>query len=525
MKKQREWLKLPTRIDDVVQRLFEIIPGFSIWLIILSPFWAGLALPDLMAMALIALAVFWLYRAFMTTVGTTLGLVAAQRAVQQDWLKKCLDLKRYDLPESDTLPVGQFLPKHLLVYPQRVPQLAVLRSTLAGIQAQNYPKELLYIAISFERRAAKHLPEGEIGKLQDELRQAFPDLSPRLYFFEHPDDIEGEAIGAGPNRAWGAKNAVAQLEQDGEVISDFLVTSPDEDIVFHPQFLAACSYQYLTAEKRQRKFYQTALYTFNNNYWQVPILIRVVAASLTLPVLSSSIIEKHKRETFSCYTLSLEVLRAVNYWDTSYGIDDTTFYWRPFFYFKGDWECEVFYVPLMADAIYDTNYIQNHREQYKQYVRWGWGVIAFPIGMKGLLTVPGIPLFKRLEKLLVLFEVFIFWKVLAYLLTFALPIILFLNPQLTEFTFWYRAPQLLSNIMGLAVIFLVPNTIYKALLAPAKPDDMPMWRYIGTLVLEAPLNIISLFIYSTFPFVEASTRLMVGQRESKSVIWSTKVRK
>ncbi len=510
---------------SVSQRIFEIVPGFFIWLILLSPLWAGLTIPDIAAMFLVALSVYWLYRAFLTTFGASIGLIVTKKAVKQDWLAKCQSLTGAEIPEADSLPdAGERLPKHLIVYPQRVPQYTVLKTTFDGLIKQNYPLERIFVAVSFEERAAKKIDPVEIEETKAKLHQEFPELSKNLMFFEHPEDIDGEAIGAAANRAWGAKNAVAELERRGERTDEFLVTSPDEDIIFHPQYLAACSYKYLTAEKREQRFYQTALYTYNNNYWQVPILIRVLVSGLTIPVLSSSIVERHKRETFSCYTLSLKTLKAVDYWDTSYGIDDTTFYWRPFFHFKGDWECEVFYVPLSADAVYDPNYVKNHREQYKQYVRWGWGVIAFPIGMKGLFTVPGIPLWRRIEKILLLFEVFIFWKVLAYLLTFALPIILFLNPQLSEFTFWYGAPQTISTVMSIAIIFLVPNTIYKAIVAPPKPDNWPWERYILTLILEAPLNLVVLFVYSTLPFVEASTRLMLGQRESKAVKWSDKVR-
>lgn len=508
---------------DPLQRIFEILPGFLIWVILLSPLWAGLTIPDLAAMLLVALAVYWLYRAFLTTFGASVGLAVVHRASRQDWLEKCRELRREDLPDFENLP-EDFLPKHLIVYPQRIPQYSVLKTTLKGLQNQNYPVEKIFVAISFEERAVKNIPDEEIEATKDKLRQEYPKLAENMMFFEHPEDIPGEAIGAAANRTWGASNAVKELEAKGFDTDEFLITSPDEDIVFHHQFLAACSYKYLTSERRERKFFQTALYTYNNNYWKVPILIRVLVSGLTIPVLSSSIVERHKRETFSCYTLSLKTMKAVDYWDTSHGIDDTTFYWRPFFYFKGDWECEVFFVPLSADAIYDPNYLRNHREQYKQYVRWGWGVIAFPIGMKGLLTKPGIPFLRRLEKILLLFEVFIFFKVLAYLLTFALPIVLLLNPQLSEYAFWYRAPQVISAIMSVAIIFLIPNTIYKAILAPKKPANWSWWRYFLILIIEAPLNLIVLFIYSTLPFVEASTRLMFGQKESKSVSWSNKVR-
>lgn len=492
-------------------RIFEIVPGFFIWITLLSPLWAGLTIPDIAAMFLVALSVYWLYRAFITTAGASIGLFFSMRAQKKDWLEKCYE-------------VNKSVPKHLIVYPQRVPQYAVLKTTFEGLRKQNYPLDRVYVAVSFEERAAKKIERSEIEAAKEQLHKEFPELSKNLMFFEHPENIEGEVVGAAANRAWGAKNAVEELEKRGENTDEFLVTSPDEDIVFHPEFLAACSYKYLTSDKPDRKFYQTALYTYNNNYWQVPILIRVLVSGLTIPVLSSSVVEKHKRETFSCYTISLKTLKAVDYWDTSYGIDDTTFYWRPFFYFKGDWECEVFYVPLSADAVYDPSYVKNHREQYKQYVRWGWGVIAFPIGMVGLFTTPGIPWWRRLEKILLLFETFIFWKVLAYLLTFALPIILFLNPQLSEFTFWYGAPQTISTVMSIAIIFLVPNTVYKALVAPPKPASWSWAKYFLILIIEAPLNLVVLFVYSTLPFVEASTRLMFGQRESKAVKWSDKVR-
>lgn len=510
--------------ESLFQRALEVIPGFFIWILILSPFWAGRFFPQVMAEFLIIVAVYWLYRAMFTTLGTSIGIYRARKDMRENWLQKCLNLSEYSLPDPEELPVGQLLPKHLLVYAQLTPQFEVLRTTFEGIKSQNYPLELIHIAVSFEERAIVKMEEGIAAKVEGQLREAFPELSERLMFFVHPDGLEGEVIGAAANRAWGAKNAVKVLEEQGEIVSDFLVTAPDEDIVFHKEYLAACSYTYLTSAKRKQKFYQTALYTFNNNYWQVPVLIRVLVSSLTIPVLSSSTLEKHQRETFSCYSLNLEVLRKVDYWDTSYGIDDTPFYWRPYFYFNGDWECEVFFIPLSADAVYNPDYVKNHQEQYKQYVRWGWGIVAFPIGLKGLLKHKGIPFAKRVGKILHMFEFFIFWKVIAYLLTFAIPIILLLNPDLNELVIWYTIPNTLSKIMGISVIFLIPNTIYKAYLAPPKPETWSYFRYYATLVFEAPLTIITIFIYSTLPFVEASTRMMVGQKEAKSVTWSTKVR-
>jgi hypothetical protein len=509
---------------DFFQRLFEIIPGLLIWILIFSPLWAGKTIPLFMADFLIVLSIYWLFRSFQTSLSLIIGHHHYSNAMKKDWLAECNNLSQFALLNPESLPVGQFLPKQLVVYPQRMPQFEVIKNSIDSIRAQNYPKELLYVALSVEQRSVDKDPE-YYKEMKEKLFAEFSDFGDRFMIFEHPDGIPGEVIGAAANRTWGAKNAVAELEKRGEIISDFLITSPDEDIVFHPEYLAAATYQYLINPSRKQRFYQTAVYTFNNNYWDVPVLIRVLAASLTLPVLASSVMEKSKRETYSCYSLNLEVLRTVDYWDVALGIDDTTFYWKPYFYFKGDWECEVFFVPLSADAIYDPSYINNHKQQYKQYLRWGWGVISFPIGLRGLLIHREVPFFQRILKIWHLFEVFVFWKVLAYLLTVAIPLIFFLNPQLNESVIWYSVPNTVSGIMGLTVILLVPATIFKALLAPPKPAQWSYFRYYLTLLIEAPMNLVTLLTFSFLPFVEASTRMMFGQKSAKSVIWSDKVRK
>src|SRR5690606_15323934 len=135
-----------------------------------------------------------------------------------------------------------------------------------------------------------------------------------------------------------------------------------------------------------------------------------------------------------CYTLNLKLMKDVDYWDTSLGIDDTTFYWRPYFYLNGDWICEVFFVPLSADAIYENNYVQNHKAQYKQYLRWGWGVVSVPIALKVLFNPElKVSIFERIGKVMHLFSVFVFWKVLGFLIAFGLPIVFLINYQLNNY--------------------------------------------------------------------------------------------
>lgn len=508
------------KYDNFFQRLFEIIPGILVWIFLLSPIWAGITIPYFIINLLVVLSVYWLYRAAVMTVGIALGYHNFRKAVKINWLKETQKLDRTLLANSEELPEGN-LPKQLIVIANYGESYEVLSRSIKALMNQNYPRELLYLAVSIEQRKADK--DADYAKRGEYLRRDFGDFfGERLMFFVHPANIPGEAVGAAANRTWGTKNAVEVLEERGEKISEFLITAPDGDLVFHKEYLGAIAYKWLTAEKRNQKFYQTALYTFNNNYWNVPLLVRILMINLTLPVLASGVFEKHKRETWSCFTLNLQVMKAVNYWDTSLAIDDTTFYWRPYFYFNGDWYCEVFYIPLSADAIYHPSYIKNHLEQYKQYVRWGWGVITVPLALKTLLSSKKIPFFTKVNKIYHLFEVFVFWKVLAFLIAFGIPIVLIIRRDLDNYVIAYTLPQTVSSILSLATLLLIPSTFYKILIIPPRPQNMSKLKYVLTLLIEAPLNIVSLFTFSFLPFIEATTRMMFGQKHTKTLKWSEK---
>jgi hypothetical protein len=508
------------KYENKLQRFFEIVPGVLIWVFLLSPLWAGITIPYFVIYLLVILSVYWLYRAALTTVGIAVGYLNFKKSVKTDWAKEIKKLDRASLDSPESLPMDLF-PKHLIVIANYGESYEVLSRSIKALTEQNYPLEKIYLAVSIEERKAKK--DADYAKRGEYLKKDFGDaFGDRLMFFVHPDNIAGEAIGAAANRTWGTKSAVELLESRGEDISEFLITAPDGDLVFHKEYLGAVAYTWLVSEKRNQKFYQTALYTFNNNYWNVPMLVRILMINLTLPVLASAVIEKHKKETWSCFTLSLQVMKEVDYWDTSLAIDDTTFYWRPYFHFNGDWKCEVFYVPLSADAIYSPSYLKNHVEQYKQYLRWGWGVITVPLAMKTLLTASKINIFTRIAKVYHLFEVFVFWKVLAFLIAFGIPIVLLLNRDLDNYVFVYTVPQTVSTILSMATILLVPTTIFKVLIIPPKPKEMRAWRYIAILLIEAPLNIVALFTFSFIPFIEASTRMMFGQKHATTIKWSEK---
>lgn len=502
-----------TKYYKMLQKLFEIMPGMLLWLVLTSPLWMSFNLARVLANLVIVLAAYWLYRAILFTIGLTIGYQRYKKAITIDWLAKCTSLEFEQLPEQQTLPQATKLPCHLIVFPVGGAKYETLSKSLKALSHQNYPLENIFISLSFEQRLVEQDPQYFEDMIQN-IKLEFKEFGDRLMIFTHPKDVEGEAIGAAANRTWGTRMAVEELETRGIDINDFLTTSPDEDIRLHKEFLAAISYEYLTLPQRRQKFFQTAVYLFANNYWKVPLLIRSWSMSLTMPVLSSSVTHEHDRETWSCYTLNLGVMKAVNYWDTSIGIDDTTFYWRPFNYFNGDFECKTFFVPLYADAVYHPNKIQNYKAQYRQLVRWGWGVIAFPIAMHVLFTNKKIKLLKKLRKFYVMTEIIVLFKVAALVFTFTMPLIVLFNPDFRYYINFIEFPRTLEKIMQLLTILMLPAMYFKFKLMPTKPKHMSGFKLFLTFLLEIPFHFIILYTYSFFPFIVGPTRMMLGKKYS-----------
>ena len=509
--------------NDIINRILEIVPGIFIWLLITIPLWGGLTLPSIIINLIVILAVYWLYRAMVTMIFMFVGLYYYKRDIKVDWLEKCKNLDFSSLPEPETLPKTTQLPYHLIVIANYGEEYEIIKRSIDSIINQNYPLENIFITVSIEERKAKK--DTEYAQRGEKLKMDFGDLlGERLFFSIHPENIPNEAVGAASNRTWGTKKSVERLEKMGYNIEEFLITAPDGDLVFDRNYFAALTYKWLVSEKRNNKFYQTGVYTFNNNYWDVPILIRSLMINLTLPVLASSIFEKYKRETWSCFTLNLKLMKDVDYWDTTIhvGADDTTFFWRPYFYLNGDWTCEVFFVSLSADAVYHPNYFINHIDQYKQYQRWGWGVITFPLAIRGLLLHSRISFIEKVRKIIHLLEVFVFWKVFAFLVILGIPIIFLVNPQISEYTIGYYAANTVSVLLTIAYLAIIPAVYVKLNLIPPKPQKMSKIKFWFLIIIETPLNVINLFTYSFIPFVDATTRMMLGQARKSKVVWSEK---
>ena len=496
--------------DRILQRILEVIPGFLTWGLILSPIWLGILYPTLAIYVLTFLSVYWAYLAVKHFRGLYIGYKKHKKELTVDWWEECTKLGANweTLPDKETLPTSLESVVHFLLIPTYNEPADVIKNSLDSILAQTFPQKQILLVCAVEEKYSQRVLADIDTAIGDRKKDLYG-----FYVFVHPAQIEGEAKGAGgANRTWGAKHAVEELKKQNVDIKNFIFSTIDGDHVLHPQYLSRLTHLYLSTSKRNNHFYTTAVHLFSNNYWQVPTVARIEASSVTLATLSNWISGiPQTRETFSAYSSSLQTLIDADYWDVGLGIDDSIFYWRAFFVRNGEFTGLCHYIPYAADAVEGTSYFNSYKSLYKQLLRWGWGVIVFPLSVKGFFKHGNIPLSKKILWIYTQLKNKTLLVSMVFLVTFGFYILTATNKYVKQSNFAYSLPYSISIMLSAILVLIVPITYLKIKIVGGIPRNLPFWRK-ALFLLEGPLIVINLLTFSFFPFLEAQTRMMLGKK-------------
>jgi hypothetical protein len=497
--------------DKLVHRILEIIPGFLTWSFILSPIWLGLLFPASVIYMLSFLALYWVYLAFRHTIGLLIGYPRYVKEMKTDWLEECRKLDFSQLGDKETLPQSLDQVKHLILMPAVNEPKEVLEEPINAFLSQNYPLNQITLVYTIEERFAEQTTQ-VIYELLGDRRAEFDNI----LIYTHPAGIPGEAIGAGAaNRTWGARHAVKDLRDKGENLRNYIFTTFDADHVPNRQYISRLTHLYLTTDRRDHKFYATALHLYDNNHWNVHPMMRIESNFVTLGTLANRSLPWGTgfltRDTFAAYSTSLQTLIDADYWDVALGVDDTIFYWKAFFVRNGEFKVRTHYIPYSADAVEGKNFWSAHKSLYKQLLRWGWGVIEVPYSVKRFLTKKNIPTSAKLVWLYDHFKTRVLLVNTVFLITFGFAILTLVNPAVKQSSFAYSLPRTMSFVLTFALLFLIPNAIYRAKIVKPMPANWPMWKKVGA-VAEGFLVIVNLLTFSYIPWIDAQTRMMLGKK-------------
>ncbi len=491
----------PTPGRRRAQRLLEVAPGALTWSILFAPVLASLIFAQYVAYAIFALETYWVLRTFIVVVFIRRTYRRMKAAIKEDWWAKCVALP----PDPSRPSAAQIV--HALLIPTYTEPYPILRETVKAIAEADYPTANKIVAII--TRESDRAGWDNVRKLQEEF-------GPKLRAFFHIKDplLPGIVVGKSAAMAYGGPALKRELDALGLDPQHVILTDLDSDFRVHRQYFSYVTYHYVLEPARLECIFQP-IPMFHNNLWRVPTVVRVMASACTQwqMFLES---RPDRMLAFSSYSMSLDLVAKVGYWDDDVIPEDSRFYWKAFFHTKGRMKMMPVFLPIFGDApeasdqgFWPWERAKTHANQYNQIKRWAWGVSDIPYVTLRLLDHPEIPLSLRMRRYSYMVFNHLTWTTMPVLLLFgaALPRLLQVDWNLADHAESLAAIAfVLINIafLNVAALILVERRIN-----PPMPKrwsyPRKVWAYLQ-LASYPPVGL----LFSVLPALEAQSRLMLG---------------
>jgi len=494
----RRWGALRPRTQ---QRLLEILPGAVAWTILLTPVAVGFAIrlndPNklwILGIGAILLDVYWFFRTTFTVRSVRRSLRRLQQTERIDWWQRCMAMQPSPgAPRPDQVT-------HCALVPTYTEKYEVLRGTVEALAEQNYPDHLRVVAI-----ITRETDTGgweNVARLREEFGHRF-----RAFIHVKDPLLPGIVVGKSAAMAYGGPVLRAACDELGLDPTTTLVTDLDSDFRLHPQYFAYITHEFCSvADARLTSIWQPVP-VFMNNLWRVPAAVRVMATAATQWQMFLHD-NPHRLVMFSSYSMSLNLLTEVGYWDDDVIPEDSRFFWKAFFRCGADLRVRPAFLPVFGDAPRAGDYRTTHVSQYNQIKRWAWGVTDIAYVTTRMLRHPEIPWRLRARRYMNLVFNHLTWTTLPVLLFLggSLPAIIDLDYALSTAATvigWTTAGVLTMTLLNTVVLIGIDRRMCP------KPHGWGWWRrrYADAQLFLYPVVGLAL---SVIPALEAQTRLMFG---------------
>ena len=517
------------------ERLWEILPGLSIWTVFIGAIVLSYYRPVWAAVFIICFDLYWLLKA----VNVALHLIASYRKfklfVGIDWFDyvKRLDggltqfvgflteeLNRvktrkgqhYYRDEINRLTDGlereNFSKSyrdfyHLIILPFVDESFEVLDSTVEALTFSRYQKDRMILVLASEERVGEKAQE-TARQIQNKYSKDFADF----FITVHPDGLEGEIKGKSANTSYAVQSLLPTFASKGIAVEQILVSNFDSDTIVHPQYFARVMYEFLTAHKPYRKSYQP-IAIYNNNIWDSPAFIRVVSVSNSFWQFTESS-RPDRLRTFSSHTMTLKALVDVGFWKKDIINEDGYIFWQCYLRYEGDYQTVPLFVPVSLDTCLAESFWQTLKNQYNQKKRWAYNVEYYPHLIPKLIKSKA-PFFDRFYKLYQYVEGDFNWAAASILITMLgwLPLLIG-GIEFNESVIALNLPFLTRVLMTIATGFLIFSVYINLVLLPPRPKKYGPMRSVMMYLQWFLVPIVSV-VFGSLPAIEAQTRLMLGK--------------
>ena len=476
-------------------RIYEILPGLSIWGTLIAGVILSFTKPLWMVYFIILFDIYWVLKVVHFVFYLIVAWIRFSEARKTDWLDK-LNHEVENWQEK----------KHVVFLTVYNEEWGVVKSALNSLCiATEYAKEMFTVVIAGEAREKEHFEEiFELSKKH--FSECFGEMLGTL----HPANLEGEIAGKGSNLHYSEKEIKKYIDTKGWNYDNVIVTVFDIDTICHPHYFTYLTYLYCKNPKPTRSSYQpVALY--NNNIWESPSILRIMAFGTTFWTLTS-LAKQDTLVTFSSHSMSFRALIDAGFHSKEVVSEDSRIFYQCFLKYDGDYDVVPMYIPVSMDTVRDTKWLISVKNLYKQQRRWAWGTEHIPyliwnFKKKG----KKISLWKKVKWIFVEWEGKWSWSVVAVMITVLGRLPMWVAPDsVRQSALFFNAPHLLENLMVMAMAGLLVSAFLSFPLLPKKPKTEPKYKYL-VMLLQWSLLPFSLIFVSSIPAIDAVTHLMLGK--------------
>ncbi|MEI8012517.1 MAG: glycosyltransferase family 2 protein [Candidatus Omnitrophota bacterium] len=521
--------------DHCLERFFEILPGTLSWGIIMGMTILSVVQPLWAAGAMVAFVLYWVLR--LVYMNLFLGISYSRLSIEKetDWMSLIHGLhdpdqllKRIDLQYKASRTPGQKISQiirhnqidllrksadspphpstiyHLIILPVAKESRHIMEPSILSLADGIYPTQQVIFVVALESRASAEI-KNDVYDLQSRYTAKFMDF----LVFEHPADIMGESRVKGANATWAAKHAEKWLINKNIPFEHVIVSCFDADTVAHRDYLACLTYYFMITPSRTRASYQP-IPVYYNNLWDVPGFARIIDIGASFFQLVECT-NPEKLVTFSSHSMSFKALVEVGFWPVDMISDDSAIFWKSFIHYDGHYQVVPIYTTVSMDIAGGDTSLETFINIYKQKRRWAWGVENLPIVMRAFLQSPRISFYKKIMFSIRLFDMFISWATLSFLLVIInwFPLF-FAGREFGTTTMYYMAPRIKGIIFNLSLAGLVVCMFISLKLLSTSTARLRFRQKIVHIFdwFAIPIVILAL---SSIPAIDAQTRLMFGK--------------
>ena len=475
-------------------RILEILPAVLSWGTIVLCVVLSFVVPLWIAIFVVCFDLYWLMR----VTYLSYHLIDSYRQMRQNtkinWLERVQKIKDRDWNDY----------YHLIIFPV-AREVAVMESTFEALARANYPLEKFIVVLACEDKFWS-----ETGPVAARIEKKYASRFRHFEITRHPPGLPGELTGKGSNEVWGAKKVKAYIDAHHLPYEKIIVSVFDIDTQIHPEYFGRLAYVYLTHPRPDRASYQP-IPVFNNNIWDAPAVVRVVATSTTF----WEMMEQGRPErlvTFSSHSMSFKALADVGFWATDHVSEDSRIFWQCLLHYNGEYETVPLNFPVSMDACLADTYWQSLVNQYKQQRRWAWGTENLPYTIYNFhLKRKVIPAKTRWFFSWILFDGALSWATSAIIIGVIgwLPLLVG-GEAYSNTVFAQSLPQVAQVLMTIAMIGMFTSMFVTLLILPPRPKKYTPWRHF-VMIMQWGLLPISTIFFGSFVALDAQTRLMLGK--------------